>query len=183
MPHTVWNLGTLTATARVQPRQFVAGVEPAQGIVIGRSREPKPMIVLLDCWMEVRDWRTTPTNPISQSTKYSLALGKDPLNTALLLPIGTIFGQAVDAGVGDTDQPATGMAPSVNSFFKAQGTMWAVRQIAIDFEVIGTIAVSDVDIHLDWDIAFVDWFTWFVSWNNLEASPDGNLIDGERAYG
>ena len=182
MPHTIWNLGTLVASARVQPRQFVAGIEPAQGIVIGGSREMKPMLVILDAWIEVNEFRTDNSNNWHQG-KYSLALGKDPLNTALLLPVGSVSYMGVDSGVGMTDQPATATNAMVNGFFKAQGTMWAVKQIAIDFqEAVNTLAVCDVDVHLDWGVAFVDWWTWFVGWNNLEASPDGNLVDGDRTY-
>ncbi len=55
--------------------------------------------------------------------------------------------------------------------------------IAIDIQEAGGVVLSDIDVHMDWGVAFVDWFTWFVGWNNLEVSPDGNLVDGERAYG
>ena len=65
--------------------------------------------------------------------------------------------------------------------FKAQGTMWAAKEIAIDYAESGNPAV-DADVHLDWTVSTVDWWTWFIGWNNLEASPDGNLVDGDRTY-
>ena len=182
MPHTVWNLGSLTASGRHQPRQFVAGIEPAQEVFIGRAREPKNMIVLLDAWIEVNDWQISLTPADSIQTKYSLALGKDPLNTALLLPVGRVSAQILDVGVGATDQPVSGVSPTAEQLFKAQGTMWAAREIAIDVLETGAVAASDVDVHLDWTVAGVDWWTWFIGWNRLEVTPDGSLTDGERAY-
>lgn len=180
MPHEVWNLGGQSASGRVQPRQFIAGIEPARSVVIGRSREPKRMLVILDAWIELRDFAIGAGANFHQG-KYSLALGKDPLNTALLLPVGRVSNQIIDAGVGATDQPATGSAPVVEQLFKAQGWMGAVKTIAIDFQEIGEVTV-DADLHLDWTVVPTDWWTWFVSWNELEAFPDGSLIDGERAY-
>ena len=175
MPHTVWNLGSLVASARVQPRQFVAGIEPGQGTVIGRRREPKPMIVILDAWLEVNDFEITDNDDGFHELKYSLALGKDPLNDAQLLPVGRVWGTA---HVGDTAQRQHGS----ERLFKAQGTMWAAKLIGIDIQEFGAVGIADVDVHLDWTVAFVDWWTWFIGWNNLEASPDGNLVDGERSY-
>lgn len=172
MPHTVWNLGSLAANTRVQPRQFVAGIEPAREMVIGRRREPKKMMVLLDAWIEVLEFDVGSED--FNGGKYSLALGKDPLNTALLLPVGAIY----TSGVGTTNPNAM----NIKQQFRAQGTMWAAKEIAIDFREIGAVVICDVDVHLDWTVASVDWWTWFVGWNDLEASPDGMLIDGERAY-
>lgn len=182
MAHTVWNLGSLVASARVQPRQFIAGIEPARGVMIGRSREPKKMIVLQDAWIEVNAFTGSVSSVGMNQGKYSLALGKDPLNTARLIPVGRIGLQTMDVGVGNTDQPATGAPPNVEQLFKAHGTMWATKYIAVDFQESGALTACDVDLHLDWGVAFVDWWTWFVSWNQLEASPDGSLVDGERAY-
>ena len=181
MPHTVWNLGRQQASARVQPRQFVAGIEPAQGVVIGRSREPKTMLVILDAWIEVVDVVLATGTADLHFGKYSLALGKDPLNDALLLPIAELSYGIFDAGVGNTDQPVNGGSYLLRDIFKAQGTMWAVKQIAIDVQEQGVMDI-DADVHMDWDVAFVDWWTWFKGWNDLEAAPDGSLVDGERAY-
>ena len=174
MPHTVWNLGNLVANARVQPRQFIAGIEPARDIVIGRAREPKKMLVLMDAWIEVVDFDSQQDN--FQQGKYSLALGKDPLNTALLLPVGRVFG--VGTGTANETRGAVG----VEQLFKAQGWMGAVKEIAIDFQESGVLSFCDCDLHLDWTVAGVDWWTWFASWDSLEAFPDGSLVDGERAY-
>ncbi len=182
MPHSVWNLGTLLASARVQPRQFIAGIEPARGVVIGRSREPKPMLLLQDAWIEVNSFIPTGGVVGHHQGKYSLALGKDPLNDALLLPVGSVSRATLDAGVGATDQPTTGNVHVVDQLFKAQGTSWATKVIAIDFQETGDLATCDVDVHMDWTVVPVDWWTWFASWNNLEAQPDGSLIDGERSY-
>ena len=173
MPHTVWDLGSLVASVRVQPRQFVAGIEPAQEVVIGRSRARKRMLVIHDAWLEVNDFGVA-TADLHQG-KYSLALGKDPLNAALLLPIGRVSmeNDGADHGIGSVN---------AEQLFKAQGTMWAAKEIAIDFQEQGVIAVCDMDLHLDWGVALVDWWTWIVAWNRLEAHPDGSLVDGERAY-
>ncbi len=172
MPHTVWNLGGQPAATRTQVRAFVAGVEPAQGVVLGRSREPKPMLLIQDAWLEVNDFDSG-TEDFHQ-TKYSLALGANPLTTALLLPVGSIRGP----GVGATNPNSI----EVEQLFRAQGTIWASSLVAIDIQEAGAVVLADVDVHMDWGVGFVDWFTWFVSWNNLEVSPDGNLVDGERAY-
>lgn len=140
------------------------------------------MLVLEDAWLEVNDFEPNPTANFHQS-KYSLALGKDPLNDALLLPVGRLSTRVLDGGVGATDQPVTG-GPGVEleQIFRAQGTMWAAKYIAIDIQEAGAVDVVDVDVHMDWSVAQVDWWTWFISWNRLEASPDGSLTDGERAY-
>lgn len=177
MPHTVWDLGGQVADTRLQERQFVAGIEPGQGIVIGRSREPKPMLVILDAWIEVHDFE--PGNDDISLQEYALALGKDPLNTALLLPVGTLICGRGESAAGDA------RAPFIRDTFQAQGTIWAAAKIAIDISLTASAAFNeaDVDVHMDWTIAFVDWWTWFQSWNNLEVTPDGNLVDGDRTYG
>ena len=130
------------------------------------------MIVLLNAWVEVVDVNFAASSNYQQG-KYSLALGKDPLNTALLLPVAAVAMEIKTTGFGP---------PGIESLFNAQGTMWAAKTIAIDFQESGDITI-DADLHLDWTVGFVDWFTWFVSWNQLEGSPDGSLVDGERAYG
>ena len=171
MPHSVWNLGSLAASARLQPRQFIAGIEPARSVFIGRAREPKNMIVLLDAWIEFVTGIGAGAGP-GESGKYSLALGRDPLNTALLLPVGIVryTGDATNNTSWEIDQ-----------LFKAHGKMWAAQYIAVDFQEFGSVTV-DADLHLDWGVATVDWWTWFYSWNNMEVSPDGGLVDGEQEY-
>ena len=173
MPHEIWNLGSLAASARVQARQFVAGIEPARDVVIGRAREPKKMLVIQDAWLELNDFDVA-TEDFHQG-KYSLALGKDPLNTAKLLPVGMV--RTSSDGTTNPDAPV-----EVEQVFRAQGRMFAAKQIAIDFQASGALVLCDADVHLDWGVAFVDWWTWFAGWNELEASPDGSLIDGERTY-
>ncbi len=173
MPHDVWNLGDQPASVRVQERTFTAGVRPAQGIVIRRGREPKPMIRIVDAWLEVNDFDVA-TEDFHQ-IKMSLALGSDPLNVAQLLPVGRV--SFASDGTNNPDA-----APLVEQLFRAQGTLWAAEFIAIDVQEAGAVVLSDIDVHMDWGAAVVDWFTWFVGWNNLEASPDGNLVDGDRTY-
>lgn len=173
MPHTVWNLGSLAASARLQAREFAAGIEPAQDVMIGRAREPKAMLLLQDAWIELNDFDVA-TEDFHQG-KYSLALGKDPLTTALLLPVGSV--------ATSSDTTTNPDAPvDVRQEFKAQGTSWAAKEVAIDFQESGALVVCDVDVHLDWEMVGVDWWTWFISWNRLELGPDGSLVDGERAY-
>ena len=172
MAHTVWNLGALASSGRVQPRQFIAGIEPARDIFIGRSREPKKMLVLLDAWLELVGAPSTVGGGGPEALAYSLALGKDPLNDALLLPVGLIH---------QTGDNTHSMSFGVDQTFKAQGTMWAAKEIAIDVLESGGISV-DADLHLEWTVAGVDWWTWFASWDSLEAFPDGSLVDGEKAY-
>lgn len=174
MGHTVWNLGSIIASGRHQPRIFVAGVEPGQAVRIGRSREPKNMLLILDAWLQVNDFELT-TDEYSQAL-ISLALGKDPLNTALLLPVGRAYG----AGTGTANESRR--YTNIEHLFRAQGTMWAAKQVAIDVAEAGALQISDIDVHMDWTVVTTDWFTWFVSWNDLEAPPDGSLVDGERAY-
>jgi len=158
----------------------VAGIEPGQKIFIGRNREPKNMLLLLDAWIELVD--ITGGLVIDfQGAKYSLALGRDPMTTALLLPVGIIHSNVQNLKAGSTDQPTTAFNWQVEQLFKAQGTMWAAKTIAVDFDERGT-AIADVDVHLDWTVVPTDWWTWFTSWNALEVAPDGSLIDGERAY-
>ncbi len=182
MPHAVWNLGSQAASARLQPRQFVAGIQPAQKVFIGRAREPKNMLLLLDAWIEVNDFLPSVAGLNDNGMKYSLALGKIPETAALLLPVGSVSTINLDPGAGSTDQPVTGVSPRVEQLFKAQGTMWAAQAIAIDVAENGAVTGADVDVHLDWTVVPTDWWTWFTSWNALEAAPDGSLIDGERAY-
>lgn len=139
------------------------------------------MILLRDAWIEVNDVRGGSALD-AHGGKYSLALGKDPLTAALLLPVGQWLEIVTDAGVGATDQPRTGISPHVEQLFRAQGTLWATKFIAIDFQEQGSVAESDVDVHLDWSVTNVDWWSWFIGWNRLEAPPDGSLVDGDRGY-
>ena len=171
--HTVFNLGSLVASQRVAERQFVAGIEPARSVMIGRRREPKQMLLLLDAWLELNDFDVA-TEDFHQG-KYSLALGKDPLNVAKLLPVGRVS-QSSD-GTTNPDAPM-----DVEQLFKAQGQAFAALFVAIDFQESGSLVICDVDVHLDWSVLTVDWWTWFLSWNDLEASPDGGLVDGDRSY-
>lgn len=148
----------------------MAGIKPAQNVFLGRSREPKNMLLLLDAWLEFQDMIATGAD--IHKAAYSLALGKDPLTAALLLPVGSATYTA-DGTTADSVQ--------VEQLFRAQGTMWAAQAIAID--MVETGAVSAVArVHLDWTVVPTDWFTWFASWNDLEAAPDGSLVDGERQY-
>ena len=133
------------------------------------------MLVILDAWIEVIDW-DTPVGDDFVQAKYSLAIGKDPLNTALLLPVGRVWAESIAAA------GVNAVVPGVEQLFKAHGWKGAAKQVAVDFVEAGALNASDVDLHMDWTVADVDWWTWFISWNNLEAAPDGNLVDGERAY-
>lgn len=139
------------------------------------------MLLLLDAWLELNFFDVAAEALQPEVAKFSLALGKDPGTTALLLPVGTVSMYGVDVGAGSTDQPVTMTSPTIEQTFKAQGTMWAAKAIAIDFFEVGAVTV-DADIHLDWTVVPTDWWTWFTSWNALEAAPDGSLTDGERAY-
>lgn len=174
MPHEVWNLGPQSASARLQLRRFIGGMEPAQDVFIGRSRARKKMMVILNAWVEPVEVTFRDASD-QNGWKISLALGKDPLNDALLLPVAL---QQADHITGGAANPA---GVPLERLFEARGFMGAIKAIAIDFQEIGTIT-ADVDVHMDWTVAETDWFTWFVSWNELEAAPDGSLIDGERSY-
>ena len=177
MPHTVWNLGSqVTGNVRVQPRQFIGGIEPARDVFIGRSREPKKMMVILDAWVEPVEVEVNQSSTDNRA-KISLALGKDPLNTALLLPVAYVESNINRiTGAGEYAIPLI-----FEDLFRAKGWMGAVKEIAIDIQE-NEFLTFDVDVHMDWTVAPTDWWTWFVSWNSLEASPDGSLVDGERAY-
>ena len=128
------------------------------------------MLVILNAWLEYQDQIAVSADITSSS--YGLALGKDPLTAALILPVGQII------SVGD-GTVAQGL--HVVQQFDAHGTKWAAKEIAIDYVEAGA-GSPVVRVHMDWTVAQVDWWTWFISWNNLEAPPDGNLVDGERAY-
>ena len=174
MAHEVYDLGDRPAAVRTAFRRFVAGIEPATEVVIGRSRARKRVLVIQDAWIEVNDWDVA-TEDFHQM-KYSLALSNmDPPNESLLLPVGRVS-QSSD-GATNPDAPLT-----VEQLFKAQGTLWAAKYVGIDIQESGGVVIADVDVHLDWGVAEVDWFTWFVKWNDLEIDPDGVLTDGERRY-
>lgn len=161
------------ASARVAEKQFVAGIAPARRVFIGRRREPKNQLLLLDAWIEVNDFDVA-TEDFHQG-KYSLALGKEPLTTALLIPVGRVS-QSSD-GTTNPDAPV-----DVEQLFKAQGKAFSAEFLAIDFQESGALVICDVDVHLDWGVKEVDWWTWFIDYNALEVSPDGGLVDGDRSY-
>ena len=171
----MFNLGDRPAADVVQFRQLVAGVEPGSDLVIGRSRNPRPAILLQDAWIEVNDFDVA-TEDFHQM-KYSLALSntRPPTTASLLLPVGRVS-QSSD-GTTNPDAPL-----SVEQLFKAQGTIWAVQNIGVSIQETGAVVIADVDLHLDWTGTFIDWWDWFVRWNQLEEFPDGSLVDGERQY-
>jgi hypothetical protein len=171
----VFNLGDRPADFRGLFRQLVAGVEPGREVVIGRSREPRRGILIQDAWLEVNDFDVA-TEDFHQM-KYSLALSntRPPTVAALLLPVGRVS-QSSD-GTTNPDAPL-----SVEQLFNAQGTLWACQWIGVDVQESGAVVLADVDVHLDWSGAFLDWWDWFVRWNQLEEFPDGSLTDGERQY-
>ncbi len=175
MPHMVFNLGDQPASVVGFFRPFVAGVEPASSVVIGAGRAFRPAILLQDAWIEVNDFDVA-TEDFHQ-IKLSLALSNNrpPTLGSLLLPVGRVS-QSSD-GATNPDAPLT-----VEQLFKAQGTVWAAANIGISIQESGAVVVSDVDVHLDWTGTRVDWWDWFTRWNQLELSPDGSLVDGERAY-
>lgn len=175
MPHSVFNLGDRPAAVRGFFRQLVAGVEPARGVVIGRSRQPRRGILLEDAWIEVNDFDVE-TEDFHQM-KYSLALSntRPPTTAALLLPVGRVS-QSSD-GATNPDAPL-----SVEQLFKARGTTWACQWIGVDVQEAGAVVVADVDVHFDWSGISLDWWDWFVKWNQLEEFPDGSLVNGERQY-
>ncbi len=144
-------------------------------MVIGRSRAIRPAILLLDAWIEVNDFDVA-TEDFHQM-KYSLALSntRPPTVASLLLPVGRVS-QSSDA----TTNPDAPLA--VEQLFKAQGTVWVAQWIGISIQEAGAVVLADVDVHLDWTATSIDWWSWFVKWNELEASPDGSLVDGERQY-
>ncbi len=171
--HTVYNLGDQPADVRTLFRMLVAGVEPAQGIVIGRSREPKPLVVIQDAWIEVNDFDVA-TEDFHQM-KYSLALSNmDPPAESLLLPVGSVRA----AAVGATNPNSL----EIEQLFRAQGTSWAAKYIGVDVQESGAVVLADVDVHMDWAVGSADWWTWFQKWNQLEIPDDGFLVDGEREY-
>ncbi len=175
MPHTVFNLGDQPAAITGFFRQLVAGVQPARNVVIGRSRQPRRGILLQDAWIEVNDFDVA-TEDFHQM-KYNLALSnaRPPTQAALLLPVGRVS-QSSD-GTTNPDAPL-----DVEQLFKAQGTLWAANWIGVRVEESGAVVIADVDVHLDWSGASLDWWDWFVKWNALEAFPDGSLTDGDREY-
>ncbi len=71
---------------------------------------------------------------------------------------------------------------AVEQLFKAQGTVWVAQWIGVDIQEAGAVVLADVDLHLDWGGTLIDWWGWFVKWNQLEEFPDGSLVDGERQY-
>ncbi len=175
MPHSVFAMGDQPAAVRSFFRQLVAGQAPAEGMVIGQSRAFRPAILLLDAWIEVNDFDVA-TEDFHQM-KYSLALSNNrpPTDGSLLLPVGRVS-QSSD-GTTNPDAPLI-----VEQLFKAQGTAWVAQWIGVDIQESGAVVLADVDLHLDWTGTTIDWWSWFVKWNELELSPDGSLVDGERQY-
>ncbi len=175
MPHSVFNLGDQPAAVTGLFRQLVAGQGPAEGLVIGRSRAFRPAILIRDAWIEV-NYFDVATEDFHQM-KYSLALSntRPPTAASLLLPVGRVS-QSSD-GATNPDAPL-----SVEQLFRAQGTLWVAQWIGVDVQEAGGVVLADVDVHFDWTGAVIDWWDWFVKWNELEESPDGSLIDGERQY-
>lgn len=182
MPHSVFDMGDLTASRTAFFRQLVAGQAPAEGMVIGRSRALKPAILIRDAWLEVNSFEAFTVG--HNQMKYSLALSntRPPTVASLLLPVGRVSLNIVDAGVGNTDQPLTSGSVNVEQLFRAQGTVWVAQWIGVAVAEIGDVSEADIDLHLDWTGATIDWWDWFIKWNELEESPDGSLIDGERQY-
>jgi len=175
LPHSVFNIGDQPAAVTDFFRQLVAGQAPAEGMVIGRSRQPRPAIQIQDAWIEVNDFDVA-TEDFHQ-IKISLALSntRPPTTASLLLPVGRVS-QSSDA----TTNPDAPLA--VEQLFKAQGTIWVAQYVGIDVQESGAVVISDIDVHLDWNGVSIDWWDWFVKWNQLEEFPDGSLVDGERQY-
>jgi len=174
MPHQVFNLGDQPAATVDFFRQLVAGQGVAEGAVIGASRARRAAILLQDAWIEVNDFDAA-TEDFHQM-KYSLALSntRPPTTASLLLPVGRIYG----SGVGATNPNAI----QTEQLFKAQGSIWVAQYIGISIQEAGAVVIADVDVHLDWTATSIDWWDWFVKWNELEEFPDGSLVDGERQY-
>lgn len=109
--------------------------------------------------------------------KFSLALSntRPPTTASKLLPVGRVS-QSSD-GATNPDAPLT-----VEQLFKAQGTVWVALWVGVDIQESGAVVISDVDVHLDWTATKIDWWDWFVKWNELEEFPDGSLVDGDREY-
>ncbi len=143
---------------------------------IGASRALRPAIVIMDAWIEVNDFDVASED--FHQMKYSLALSnaRPPTIASLLLPVGRVS-QSSD-GTTNPDAPL-----AVEQLFKAHGTIWACQWIGVDVQESGAVVLADVDVHLDWGGTEIDWWDWFVKWNQLEEFPDGSLVDGERQYG
>ncbi len=184
MPHSVFNMGDQPVAVTGFFRQLVAGQAPAEAMVIGRSRARRSAILLLDAWIEVNNFAHSAGGLGLHQMKYSLALSNNrpPTAASLLLPVGRVSFSLLDAGAGATDQPITGVSPHVEQLFKAHGTVWVAQWIGVRIEESGFVGLADVDLHLDWTGTSIDWWDWFVKWNQLEESPDGSLVDGERQY-
>lgn len=179
MPHTVFNVGDQIADARVGARRLVAGIEPARGIVIGGSREPKPALMILDCWAEPVNISTTGGATTQQETTVNLLLSQEgDLNPAFFLPVAH-FRDDVTRISASGEYPSSGYW---DLLFRAQGSIWAPRYVGVGIATDGGYTVFDVDVHLDWEVVEIDWWDWFTRWNQLEAFPDGSLTDGDREY-
>jgi len=175
VPHSVFNLGDQPAATVAFFRQLVAGQGPAEGMMIGRSRQPRPAIQIQEAWIEVNDFDVGSED--FHQMKYSLALSntRPPTTASLLLPVGRVS-QSSD-GAANPDAPL-----DVEQLFKAQGSIWVAKWIGVSIQEAGAVLIADVDLHVDWNGVSIDWWDWFVKWNQLEEFPDGSLVDGERQY-
>ncbi len=166
MPHAVFNLGNLAATADVpgSARSFIPGVEPGGS----RAGQPtKPAMRILDARLVFNGHIGLGTGA-AESLQYSLKLSQElDLSPGLLLPVGT----AVVTGDG-THNTGT----EVLQQFSAQGTVWAPRVVGIRVVESGAIDV-DCDVHLDYERVDVPWMDWFIMWDFLD-----NISDNETEY-
>ena len=171
MPHAVFNLGVQSGSGNFRARSLIPGVEPG-GSRVGQPT--KPALLIRDAYCEIQDYTmlgATDFNGFRVYLKLSQELDMTP---GLILPVAVIGAELDEADA--TGQNVLGTQQIHDHIFRAQGTIWAPRMVAIRLEERGT-AVLDVDVHLDYEQVDVPWMDWFIMWEFLDG-----IADNERQY-
>ncbi len=174
MPHAVFDVAQRAGAADVAARELIPGIAPG-GSRAGQAT--KPALLIRDCWLEPAPGGASSLLAAAgwHQMTYSLKLSQETdLTPGLLLPIACIGGERREiSSVGQTD---LGLNAMIHRLFHAQGTVWAPRVVGVRVEETGT-AVTDFDVHLDYEVVDVPWMDWFIMWDFLD-----NIVDNEREY-
>lgn len=170
MPHAVYNIGVQSAGGNFQARQLIPGIEPG-GSRVGKS---KPTLLILDVWIEPKDYSALTTSDFNAMTYY-LKLSQEPdLTPGLILPVGIMGSQVLEADA--TGRPTIGINSVTKDLFHAQGTRWAPAYVGAFLLENGSLS-TDADLHLDYEQVEAEWMDWFILWDFLD-----NIIDNETQY-
>lgn len=165
MPHVVFAPATRATTADVTPRPIIPGVEPG-GSQAGKN---KPVLLIRDCWLEVRNLADTGVTVETQTIEVDLKLSKEQdLSPGLLLSVGRVHAAATATASLYNDV-------NVEQVFAAHGTLWAPAFVGLRINFAsGSPTAFQCFVHLDYDIVLVPWMDWFIMWEWLDEVPDNS---------